>query len=204
MTDDPSRHVLPIQQMCLHFNAWTEIFILRLWAHFMGRMREREGLQATPSTTTLCTSALQIWIVPRGPQTKQLFFFFGAAYGTKCYLQRIISILKKKKGSLNCNRLRLLSQWRDGVATYLFLPESRNPLANGLRSIFSLVICRQGEHEKDMFVIRAAWHGCFHSNPFDMPMCCNQLWWSWELQAIRCFLDNNIIGSYHVSCQLAS
>lgn len=31
----------------------------------------------------------------------------------------------------------------DGTAAYLFLPESRNPLANGLRSIFSLVICRR-------------------------------------------------------------
>lgn len=31
----------------------------------------------------------------------------------------------------------------NGTAAYLFLPESRNPLANGLRSIFSLVICRR-------------------------------------------------------------
>lgn len=29
------------------------------------------------------------------------------------------------------------------VVTNLFLPESLNPLANGLRSIFSLVICRK-------------------------------------------------------------
>lgn len=35
---------------------------------------------------------------------------------------------------------------RESTTLHLFLPESRNPLANGLRSIFSLVICRQEEH----------------------------------------------------------
>lgn len=31
------------------------------------------------------------------------------------------------------------------LTSYLFRPESRNPLAKGFRSIFSLVICRKGE-----------------------------------------------------------
>lgn len=75
---------------------------------------------------------------------------YGAAYGIKCYLQRIISILKgKKKMSIFVERPEKLLQTAAQSVTNLFLPESRKPLANGLRSIFSLVICRRGEHGGD-------------------------------------------------------
>lgn len=143
------------------FQCMNRNFYFETLSAFHGT-NEREGrFTSDPihhDSLYVCAAELNCssWATDKAAVFFFFWFFFGAAYGTKCYLQRIISILKKKKGSLNCNRLRLLSQWRDGVATYLFLPESRNPLANGLRSIFSLVICRQGEHEKDMFVIRAA------------------------------------------------
>ena len=37
--------------------------------------------------------------------------------------------------------------------TYLFLPESRNPFANGLRSIFSRVICLQKKKKEKKITI---------------------------------------------------